>query len=90
MMNSFIKKADQHQPGSDTIRANKVCMYLSRINQPFKKCNSDKGVVKLQNHSSALFTLGTDWIKNYVHIELFTTDVTDHRGVSYIEKSKDY
>ena len=90
MMNSFVKKADQHRPGSDTIRANKVRMYLSRINQPFKKCNNDKGVVKLQNHSNALFTLGNDWIKDYVHIELFTTDVTDHRGISYIEKSKDY
>ena len=42
MMNSFIKKANQHRPGSDTIRANKVHMYLSRIDQPFKKCNNDK------------------------------------------------
>ena len=90
IMNSFIKKADQHQPGSDTIRANKVCMYLSRIDQPFKKCNNGKGIVKLQNHSNALSILGNDWIRNHVHIELFMIDVTDHRGISYIEKSKDY
>ena len=65
-------------------------MYLSRIDQPFKKCNNDKGIVKLQNHSNALSTLGNDWIRNHVHIELFTIDITDHRGIFYIEKSKDY
>ena len=89
MVNSFLKKADQHRQGSDTIRANKVWMYISRIDQPFKKCHNDKGVVKLQNHSNALFTLGNDWLRNYVHIELFTIDVTNHQGVSYIKKSKD-
>ena len=65
-------------------------MYLSRIDQPFKKCNNDKGIVKLQNHSNALSTLGNDWIRNRVHIKLFMIDITDHRGISYIKKSKDY
>ena len=90
MTNSFIKKADQNRLGSDTIRANKVRMYLSRIDQAFKKCNNEKGVVKFQNHSNALSTLGNNWIRNHVHIELFTIDVTDRRGVSFTEKSKDY
>ena len=90
MVNSFINKADQHQPASDTIRANKVDMYLSRIDQPFKKCNNDKAVVKLQNHANALFTLGNDWLRNHVHIELFMIDITNHQSISYIEKSKDY
>ena len=25
-----------------------------------------------------------------MHIELFTIDITDHQGISYIKKSKDY
>ena len=89
-MNSFMQKADIHRPAYDTICANKVWMYLSRIDQPLKKCNNDKGSIKLKNHSQAILELGQMWMDNYVTEKLFIIDLTDQTGESYIKKSKDF
>ena len=35
-MDSFKERCDIHRPGSDTIRANRIRMYMSRIDKPLK------------------------------------------------------
>ena len=88
--NSFVQKADIHRPAYDTIRTSKVRMYLSRIDQPLRKCNNNKGSIKLKNYSRAILDLAQVWVDNYVTEKLFVVDLTDQAGESYIKKSKDF
>ena len=91
MMDSFKEKWDAHRPSSETVHANKIRMYLSRIDKPLRKSNNDKGELKLHNHARALTQLGDSWISNYVSEQLFVIDLLEpmNKG-SYIAKSKDY
>ena len=90
-MDSFKEKWDAHRLSSETVHANKIQMYLSRIDKPLRKSNNDKGELKLHNHTRALTELGDSWISNYVSEQLFMTDLLEatNKG-SYIAKSKDY
>ena len=90
-MNVFTEQWDAHRPSSETVHANKIRMYLSRINNPLRKSNNDKGELKLHNHARVLTQLGGSWISNYVSDQLFIIDVLDppNRN-SYIARSRDY
>ena len=50
-MDSFKVRCDIHRPGTDTVRANGIRVYMSRIDKPLKKSNNNKGEVKLLNHA---------------------------------------
>ena len=91
MMDFFKEKWDAHRPSSETVHANKIRMYLSRINKPLKKSNNDKGELKLHNHARVLTQLCDSWISNYVSEQLFVIDLLEatNKG-SYIAKCKDY
>ena len=90
-MNSFKERCDMHRPGSNTIRANRTHIYMSRIDKPLKKSNNDKGEVKLLNHTRVLNHLGDSWISKYVTNRLFVVDLLDIKNrSSHIEKSQDY
>ena len=91
-MDSFKEKWDAHRPSSETVRANKIRMCLSRIDKPLRKSNNDKGELKLCNCARALTQLGDSWISNYVSEQLFVIDLLEptNKGSSYIAKSKDY
>ena len=90
-MDSRWERVDIFRPASNTSRTSKVRMYLSQIDQPLKKCNNDKGNIKLRNHSNAINNLGQSWVAKYVpEDKLVIVNITNHRGESYIEKSRDY
>ena len=89
-MESCWEKVNIHRLASYTLRASKVRMYLSRIDQPLKKFNNDKGNIKLRNHSNTIRNMGHPWVKKYVMEEMLIVDLMNHRGESYVEKSKDY
>ena len=76
-MNAFTEKWDTHIPSRETVHANKIRMYLSRINKPLRKSNNDKGELKLRNHARVLTQLGDSWISNNVSDQLFIIDVLD-------------
>ena len=87
-MDFFKERCDIHRPGSDTIRANRILKYMSRIDKPLKKSNNDKGEVKLLNHARVLNHLGDSWISKYVMDGLFVVDLLDIKNCSsHIEKS---
>ena len=90
-MDSFKERCDIHRPGSDTIIANRIRMYMSRIDKPLKNSNNDKGEVKLLNHARVLNHSGDSWISKYVTDRLFVVDLLDIKNrSSHIEKSRDY
>ena len=53
-----LSKRDRHWPAHSGISASQIRMHLSRIRDPTKKFNNDKGEVQLRNHANTLTTLG--------------------------------
>ena len=53
-----LSKCDRHQPVHSNISASQIRMNLSRIQDPMKKFNNDKGKAQLHNHTKTLTTLG--------------------------------
>ena len=91
MLDDCRKKRDEFRPASETVRTNKIRMCLSRIDNPFKITNNEKGEMKLTNHTRVLNELGNSWITAKVYNEMYTISLLDTKSNScYIEKSKDY
>ena len=91
MLDDCKCKRDDFRPASENIRTSKLCMCLSRFENPLKRTNNEKGKVKLLNHSKMLLGLGGKWITSKVYTELYTVDLMDIKSkVSYIDRSRDY
>ena len=91
MLDDCKRKRDDFRPASENIRTSKLCMCLSRFENPLKRANNEKGEVKLLNHSKILLGLGGKWITSKVYTELYTVDLMDIKSkVSYIDRSRDY
>ena len=91
MLDDCRKKRDEFRPASETVRTNKIQMCLSRIDNPFKKTNNEKGEMKLTSHARVLNELGNSWITAKVYNEMYMISLLDTKPNScYIEKSKDY
>ena len=56
-MDSQLTKFEKDRPTSHHLRGNELRKHLSRIDQPLKKVNNDKGEVCNQNHANALIIL---------------------------------
>ena len=91
MLDDCKRKRDNFRPDSENVQTSKLCMCLSRFENPLKKTNNEKGEVKLLNHSKILLGLGEKWITSKVYTELYTVDLMDIKSkVSYIDRSRDY
>ena len=91
MLDNCKHKRDDFRPASENVQMSKLCMCLSRFENPLKKTNNEKGKVKLLNHSKILLRLGEKWITSKVYTELYTVDLMDIKSkVSYIDRSRDY
>ena len=58
-----FSKRDKYRLAHGILNASQVRMHSSRINDPLKKFNNDKGDVQLKNHANSLCILGQDWKK---------------------------
>ena len=56
-MDNQLVKFEKDRPTSHHLRANELRKHLSRVDQPLKKVNNDKGEVRNQNHANALIIL---------------------------------
>ena len=72
-MDSQLTKFDKDRRTSHHLRANEFRMHLSRIDQPLKKVNNDKGEVRNQNHAQYPNDLKRAWIHSKVPEGLRTT-----------------
>ena len=91
MLDNCKHKRDDFRPPSENVQMSKLCMCLSRFENPLKKTNNEKGEVKLLNHSKILLGLGGKWITSKVYTELYAVDLMDIKSkVSYIDRSRDY
>ena len=91
MLDDCKHKRDDFRPASENVRMSKLCMCLSRFENPLEKTNNEKGEVKLLDHSKILLGLGEKWITSKVYTELYTVDLMDIKSkVSYIDRSRDY
>ena len=52
-------KFESDRPASHHIRASELRKHLSRVDQPLKKINNDKGDIRIQNHANAIRLLQT-------------------------------
>ena len=53
-----IKKKDRYRPARSGMSGSQMRMQLSRIENPLKKFNNDKGPTQLMNHAKSLNFLG--------------------------------
>ena len=91
MLDDCRHKRDDFRPASENVQTSKLCMCLSRFENPLKKTNNEKGQVKLLNHSKILLGLGGKWITSKVYTELYTVDLMDIKSkASHIDRSRDY
>ena len=91
MLDDCKHKRDDFRPASENIRMSKLCMCLSRFENPVKRTTNEKSEVKLLNHSKILLGWGGKWITSKVYTELYTVDLMDIKSkVSYIDRSRDY
>ena len=56
-MDNQLVKFEKDRPTSHHLHANELRKHLSRIDQPLKKVNNNKGEVHKQNHANALIIL---------------------------------
>ena len=95
-MDSQLTKFEKDCPTSHHLRANKLRKHLSRINQPLKKVNNDKGEVRNQNHANALIILREHgftqkYLKNYERLyDIDIIKVRDDPLSSHVLKCIDY
>ena len=85
-----FSKRDKYRPTHGVLNVSQVRMHLSRINDPLKKFNNNKGDVQLKNHANSLRILGQDWANDFVSDQYYMVDlVTLQSDKSFIKKSKD-
>ena len=95
-MDNQLVKFEKDRPTSHRLRANELRKHLSRIDQPLKKVNNDKGEVRKQNHANALIILRErgfvqkclgDYERLY---DMDIVEVRDAQSSSHILKCIDY
>ena len=95
-MDSQLTKFEKDCPTSHHLRANELRKHLSRIDQPLKKVNNDKGEVRNQNHANTLTILRErGFIQKYLrdYERLYDVDIVEVRddpSSSHVLKCVDY
>ena len=95
-MDSQLTKFEKDRPTSHHLRVNKLRKHLSRIDQPLKKVNNDKGEVCNQNHANALIILREHgftqkYLKNYERLyDVDIIEVRDDPSLPHVLKCIDY
>ena len=95
-MDSQLTKFEKDCPTSHHLHANELRKHLSRIDQPLKKVNNDKGEVRNQNHVNTLTILRErGFIQKYLrdYERLYDMDIVkvrDDPSSSHILKCVDY
>ena len=95
-MDNQLVKFKKDRPTSHRFRVNELRKHLSRVNQPLKKVNNDKGEVRKQNHANALIILRErGFVQKYLgdYERLYDVDIVEVRddpSSSYILKCVDY
>ena len=89
-LNSFLTgqflKRDTHRHVHGTMSGSQIRMHLSRINDPLKKFNNDKGEIQLRNHARSLSILGREWVNEFIiKDQYYMIDLTNGRGESFIK-----
>ena len=86
-LDECINKVDEHHPAGSSINASITCMHLSRVENPLRKSNNDKGKQQLVNHARALSIIDEDTINKYVNDRFYIVDLIHRdRNESYIKK----
>ena len=95
-MDNQLVKFEKDHPTSHHLRMNELRKHLSRIDQPLKKVNNDKGEVRKQNHANALIILRErGFIQKYLrdYERLYDVDIVEVRddpSSSHVLKCIDY
>ena len=65
-VNSFLtsqsSKRDRYRHAYGTMSGSQIRMHLSRIDDPLKKFNNNKGKIQLRNHARSLSILSREWV----------------------------
>ena len=86
-LTSQFSKGDTHRHAHGTMSGSQIRMYLSRINNPLKKFNNDKGKIQLCNHARSLSILGREWVNQFiVKDQYYMIDLTNGRRESFIKR----
>ena len=59
-------------------------MHVSRINDPLKKFNNDKGDVQLKNHANSLPILSQDWVNDFVSDQYYMIDLVVCKVIKHL------
>ena len=81
-MDNQLVKFEKDRPTSHHLHANELRKHLSRVDQPLKKVNNDKGEVCNQNHANALIILKEHgFIQKYLgdYEQLYDMDIVEVR-----------
>ena len=73
-----LSKRDHHRPAHSNISGSQIRMHSSRIQDPTKKFNNDKGKAQLCNHTKTLTTLGKRWINNLLKEQYFIVNLLNN------------
>ena len=95
-MDNQLTKFEKDRPTSFHLRANELRKHMSRVDQPLKKVNNDKGEVRNQNHANALMILREcgftqKYLRDYERLyNIDIVGVRDDPSSSHILKCVDY
>ena len=95
-MDNQLVKFEKDRPTSHHLSANELRKHLSRVHQPLKKVNNDKGEVHNQNHANALIILREHgfiqkYLRDYERLyDMDIVEVRDDPSSSHILKCIDY
>ena len=95
-MDNQLVKFEKDRPTSHRLCANELRKHLSRVDQPLKKVNNDKGEVRKQNHANALIILRErgfvqKYLRDYERLyDMDIVEVRDDPSSSHVLKCVDY
>ena len=95
-MDNELVKFEKDRPTSHHLCANELRKHLSRVDQPLKKVNNDKGEVRKQNHANALIILRErgfvqKYLRDYERLyDVDIVEVRDDPSSSHILNCVDY
>ena len=81
-----LSKCNCHRPAHTTISTSQIGMHLSRIKDPLKKFNNNKGEIQMHNHAETLTTSGKIWVDNVLKEQYYIVDLLSdqHDTLSFI------
>ena len=95
-MDNQLVKFEKDRLTSHRLHANELRKHLSRVDQPLKKVNNNKGEVRKQNHANALMILRErGFVQKYLgdYEQLYDVDIVkvrDDPSSSHVLKCIDY